>query len=135
MKYSLDTNTCIRVINQRSPQARTKLLSTPAQEVVVCSVVRAELFYGAAKSQTPEQTRKKQELFLQAFKSLAFDDNAASIYGRIRAELERAGTPIGPLDMQIAAIVLAHNLILITHNTREFSRISGLTIQDWENSD
>lgn len=130
--YSLDTNTCIRAINGRAPQVRRQLLQVPASEIVVCSIVRSELFYGAAKSQTPTRTREKQDYFLKSFASLPFDDTAANAYATIRATLEKAGTPIGPLDMQIAAIAIAHNLILITHNTREFSRIPSLNYQDWE---
>lgn len=132
MKYSLDTNTCIRAINGRAAQVRTRLLQVSASEIVVCSIVRSELFYGSAKSQTPERSRQKQDLFLQPFASLPFDDAAADAYGKIRSTLERAGTPIGPLDMQIAAIAVTHDLILITHNTREFARIPGLKYEDWE---
>lgn len=134
MIYMLDTNVCIRIINGRSVAARERLLRYPANEIVVCSIVRAELFYGAAKSRTPDVTRRKQELFLQPFATLAFDDFAAHTYGRIRAHLEQAGTPIGPMDLQIAAIALAHNLPLITHNTREFGRIPHLQLEDWESS-
>lgn len=134
MSYLLDTNVCIRIINGRSVLARQKLLSHPADEIIVCSIVRAELFYGASKSQTPEATLRKQSLFLMPFASLPFDDAAATMYGKIRAELEQAGTPIGPLDLQIAAIALAHQLTLVTHNTREFSRIPHLQLEDWETS-
>lgn len=70
--------------------------------------------------------------FLNLFVSLPFDDNAALIYGEIRAQLRALGTPIGPNDLQIAAIALANNLILVTHNLREFSRVNGLPIEDWE---
>lgn len=130
----LDTDVCIRIINNRSQSARARLQRIPVSDIVVCSIVRAELFYGAAKSQTPQATRRKQELFLRSFATLPFDDLAASIYGDIRAQLEQAGTPIGPMDFLIAAITLAHNLTLITHNTREFSRIPGLKFEDWEAS-
>jgi len=132
MKYLLDTNVCIRIINGRSVQSRIRVLEIPDGEVVVCSIVRAELFYGAAKSQTPEATRRKQDHFLHPFETLPFDDNAATEYGRIRAQLEKSGTLIGPLDMQIAAIALANNLIVVTHNIREFSRVEGLRVEDWE---
>ncbi|MBL8132078.1 MAG: type II toxin-antitoxin system VapC family toxin [Anaerolineae bacterium] len=132
MTYLLDTNVCIRIINGRSGIARQKLLSHPAEEIIVCSIVRAELFYGASKSQTPQATQRKQALFLMPFASLPFDDAAANTYGRIRAELEQSGTPIGPLDLQIAAIALAHQLTLVTHNTREFGRIPHLQLEDWE---
>ena len=66
------------------------------------------------------------------FVSLPFDDAAASVYAIIRAHLESAGTPIGPYDLQIAAIALANGLTLVTHNTREFSRVPGLLLEDWE---
>lgn len=75
MTYLLDTNVCIQIINGRSRAARAKLLSVPAAEIIVCSIVRAELFHGAAKSQTPELTRQKQVLFLSPFASLPFDDS------------------------------------------------------------
>ena len=130
MSYLLDKNVCIRIINGRSVLARQKLLSHPADEIIVCSIVRAELFYGASKSRTPEATQRKQALVLIPFASLPFDDAAAAMYGKIRAELEQAGTPIGPLDLQIAAIALAHQLTLVTHNTREFSRIPHLQLED-----
>jgi len=132
MTYLLDTNVCIRMINGRSALARQKLLSQPVEEIIVCSIVRAELFYGASKSKIPEATERKQTLFLMPFASLPFDDTAAKTYGKIRAELEQVGTPIGPLDLQIAAIALTHQLTLVTHNTREFSRIPQLQLEDWE---
>lgn len=132
MKYCLDTNTCIQAINGRVPVVRVRLLGTPLPEIVICSVVRAELFYGAAKSQTPEATKAKVEAFLSPFFSLPFDDRVLLHYASLRAALERSGTPIGALDMQIAAIALTHNLILVTHNGREFGRISGLQLEDWE---
>lgn len=132
MTYLLDTNVCIRIINGRSAIARQKLLSHPVEQIIVCSVVRAELFYGASKSQTPEATRLKQDVFLKPFASLPFDDFAAATYGRIRADLEQNGMPIGPLDLQIAAIALTHHLTLVTHNSREFSRIPHLQLEDWE---
>lgn len=132
MKYTLDTNTCIRAINGRVPRIREHLLAVPASDIVVCSIVRSELFYGSAKSQTPLRSRQKQDLFLAPFLSLSFDDRVASVYGELRATLEKLGTPIGPLDLQIASIAVAHNLILVTHNTREFGRVQGLTLEDWE---
>lgn len=132
MKYLLDTNTCIRYINGRSLEIRLKLPTIPARDIVVCSIVRAELFYGAAKSRTPAQSLEKQARFLRPYATLTFDDSAADEFGRIRAYLERNGTPIGPYDMQIAAIALVHGLIVVTHNTSEFGRINGLKLEDWE---
>jgi tRNA(fMet)-specific endonuclease VapC len=132
MKYLLDSNACIRYLNGRAPLLVQKLASIPRQDVVVSAVTKAEMFYGAAKSQTPERSRQRQDAFLSRFKSLPFDDAAADYYGAIRAALEKSGTPISHPDMQIAAIALMYDLILITHNTREFSRIDGLIIEDWE---
>ena len=74
----------------------------------------------------------KQQVFVNSFVSLPFDDQAAEEYSLIRAELEQAGTPIGPNDLMIAAIALANNVTLITHNTQEFGRVTGLQIEDWE---
>ena len=88
--------------------------------------------YGVRKNQ-PSQTRLDTlKAFVDSFVSLPFDDKAAEIYGRIRAELERIGTPIGPNDLMIAAIALANNVTLITHNTKEFRRVQGLALEDWE---
>ena len=132
MRYLLDTNTCIRHLNQRSVSVIRKMSTLAPSDIVVCSIVKAELFTGSAKSQTPQQTLARQQTFLNRFISLPFDDSAATTYSLIRASLEKAGTPIGPLDMMIAAIALTHNLILVTHNTAEFSRITNLKLEDWE---
>lgn len=96
------------------------------------SIVRAELAYGAAKSRTPDASAAKQQRFLRPYATLPFDDAAAVAFGQIRAALEAAGTPIGPYDLQIAAIALAHGLIVVTHNTREFGRVAGLLLEDWD---
>ena len=82
--------------------------------------------------QHPTRTLERQQEFLGRFDSLPFGDEAAFIYGRIRARLARAGTPIGAYDLQIAAIALANNLTLVTHNIREFERVEVLLIEDWE---
>ena len=132
MMYLLDTNVCVRYLNGRSVAIRRRLEAIDLEEVAVCAIVKAELFYGAMRSNNPDQTLAIQERFLRVFESLPFDDRAASISGRIRAQLAAAGTPIGPYDMQIAAIAIANNLTLVTHNVREFSRVEGLQIEDWE---
>jgi tRNA(fMet)-specific endonuclease VapC len=100
--------------------------------MVLCSVVKAELFYGAMKSANPLRNIQKQRKFTEQFVSLPFDDAAAEIYGRIRSELEKSGTPIGPNDLMIAAVVLNRDITLVTHNTQEFSRVKELKITDWE---
>ena len=132
MKYLLDTNACIRYISGRSLALMQKMHTIPASEIVVCSVVKAEMFYGSMKSQTPQISLSKQMLFLNQFVSLPFNDSAAQIFGEIRADLAKKGTPIGPYDLQIAAIALANQMTLVTHNTAEFARIAGLQLEDWE---
>jgi tRNA(fMet)-specific endonuclease VapC len=132
MKYLLDTNTCIGYLNRRSASIIRRMDAESPEDVVVCSVTRAELIFGATKSNNPAKTRAAQREFLEPLATLPFDDVAAEHYGRICAQLEKAGTPIGPNDLLIAAIARAHDLIVVTHNTREFSRVNGLNIEDWE---
>ena len=132
MKFLLDTNTCIVYMKGRNLSLRQKLESTLIQDIVVCSIVKAELFYGAMNSANPQATLTRQQDFLSQFKSLPFDDIATLIFGTIRSRLEALGTPIGAYDLQIASIALANKLTLITHNTREFNRVDGLQVEDWE---
>ncbi|MBX3066636.1 MAG: type II toxin-antitoxin system VapC family toxin [Anaerolineae bacterium] len=132
MKYLLDTNTCIRYLNGRSPVVFQRLNDTPEADVCVCSVVKFELRYGALRSNYVEKTLAQQEKFLNRYKSLPFDDAAHLHAAKIRADLASAGTPIGPYDLLIAAIALANSLIVITHNTAEFGRVAELKIEDWE---
>ncbi len=100
-------------------------------EVGVSSVTAAELRYGAEKSARPEQNLEALSRFLLPLEVLAFGPEAAAPYGRVRAALERAGTPIGPLDTLIAAHALSLDVTLVTNNAREFSRVPGLEIEDW----
>ncbi|HEY9808864.1 MAG TPA: type II toxin-antitoxin system VapC family toxin [Halomicronema sp.] len=132
MIYLLDTNVCVIYLNNRSLLLRQRLERIPREDIAVCSVVKGELFYGALRSNNPQRSLERQEAFLNRFVSLPFDDDAAIVYGRIRADLAGKGTPIGANDLQIAAIALSNNLILVTHNTGEFSRVDGLKIEDWE---
>ena len=132
MTYLLDTNTCIRYLNGRSPSVRKRLEGLTPAEVCLCAVVKAELVYGAARSHDPARTLARLATFLAPFASLPFDDSCAGTYGRVRARLEQAGTPIGPNDLMIAAIAVTHGLTLVTHNTREFERVPRLSLTDWE---
>lgn len=132
MRYLLDANTCIRHLNQRSESITARMKAVSETDIVMCSVVKAEMFYGAHRSQKPTANLRIQRQFFARFVSLTFDDTAAEQYGRIRAELAAKGTPIGPNDLMIAAIALAHDLTLVTHNTGEFSRVDGLKLEDWE---
>ena len=132
MIYLLDTNTCIVYLKGKNLYLKKKLENIPLSEIAVCSVVKGELFYSAMRSADPERNLKLQQDFLNQFVSLPFNDQAATIFGNIRAQLTAQGTPIGGYDLQITAIALTNNLILVTHNTREFSRITELKLEDWE---
>jgi len=99
---------------------------------VVCSVVEAEMFFGAAKSSDPPKTLQRQQRFLARFQSLPFDSVAAEVYGPTRAAIEGAGTPIGANDLLIASIARSRQLTVVTANTAEFERVPGLQIENWE---
>lgn len=132
MKYLLDTN--VWVVFLRDPQSRVvpRLRARRPAEVCVCSVVVAELYYGCLRSANPAANRGKVESLVRPYRSLPFDDAAANHYADVRRHLERLGTPMGPYDLQIAAIALANGCVLVTHNTQEFSRVPGLSLEDWE---
>ena len=133
MRYLLDTNTCVQFLRYgiASPVGR-KLAAVSPADVAICSVVLGELLFGALRSQTPARDRNKVEALRAAFHSLPFEDLAAEEYAKLRADLAAKGTPIGANDMLIAAIALANGLTLVTHNTGEFSRVVGLTLEDWQ---
>ena len=128
--YLLDTNTCIRYLNGRAPAIRLRLHQHNPRDIAVCSVVKAELFYGSPRSNNPIQSLAVQRRFVDSFLSLPFDDRAALEYGRIRAELAQKGTPIGANDMLIAAHALAVNATLVSADT-EFLRVPGLQVENW----
>lgn len=130
--YLLDTNTCIQFINGSSVAVKDNFKQHSASDLVLCSVVKAELFYGARKSQRTESNLLTLERFFTAFKSLPFDDRCAEEYGQIKAALASQGELIGPNDLMIAAIARAYDAVLITNNTREFARVTGLRLQDWQ---
>jgi tRNA(fMet)-specific endonuclease VapC len=132
MKYLLDTNTCIRYINGRVPRIREHMQTILDTDIAISTITKGEMYAGSARSEYPERSRAAQDAFFIRFASLPFDEKAADAFGSIRAALERAGTPIGPYDMQIAAVAQVHHLIVVTHNLREFSRVAGLQLEDWE---
>jgi len=134
MKYLLDTNVCIRYLNGRSERVRERLEASSPDEIALCSVVRAELLYGVLKSAQPQRNANRLARFLGGFPCLPFDEVASATYAEIRFRLETIGKPVGPNDLMIAAIAVANRLALVTHNTREFGRIEGLTVEDWEAS-
>jgi tRNA(fMet)-specific endonuclease VapC len=132
MIYLLDTNVCIRYMRGSNLLVRQRLEAKPLQDIRLCSVVKAELYHGALRSAKPAENRAKVDVFLAPYVSLPFDDPAADLHATIRHHLETRGTPIGPYDMQIAAIARLHGITLVTHNTNEFSRVPGLLLEDWE---
>src|SRR5262245_7956060 len=132
MSYLLDTNACIGYLNGRAPGIVKRLQAEKPADVFLCSVVKAELHFGAQRSSDPIREFKKLEQFWHPYASLPFDDRCAVVYGEIRAQLEAAGTPLGPNDLLIAAIALTNGLTLVTHNTREFQRVPGLKWEDWQ---
>ena len=131
MRYLLDTNICTALIRRRSPHMLARLQTFALDDLGISTITVAELTYGAAKSQRPEQNRHALDQFLLPFALLPFDDAAATIYGSLRSHLERQGMPIGPLDLLIAAQALALELPLVTNNTAEFARVPDLRTEDW----
>jgi tRNA(fMet)-specific endonuclease VapC len=130
--FLLDSNTCIQFLNGRSAHVRLRLMGTKPSNINLCSIVKAELLYGASRSKDAHAALGRLKTFFAPYVSIPFDDAAAADYGRIRGHLAGAGTPIGPNDLLIAAIARCRQLTLVTHNTREFSRVPGLAIEDWE---
>jgi len=131
MKYFLDTNICIYLINAKFPDMNNYYLTRNPSEIFIPSVVLSELVYGVHKSARREQNFSKLKVFLSEIETVPFGAKAAFIAGQIHADLDRDGTPIGGNDILIAATTLANLGILVTNNTREFSQIKGLTYEDW----
>jgi tRNA(fMet)-specific endonuclease VapC len=135
VSHLLDANSLINHL-RRGPASNvtTKLAAAPAGSVYLCSVVLAELYYGALHSGAANQAPNLALIakLRQQFVSLPFDDRAAEAYGTIREHLATLGTPIGPADLMIASIAVAHGMTLVTHNTAEFSRVPGLVLEDWQ---
>lgn len=132
MKYLLDTNVCIKYLNGQSDDLRRHLESKLAGGIVLCSIVKAELLYGVAKSAKPEENLERLAHFMKGFESLPFDDRSSEVYAKVRAELEGVGKPIGPNDLLISATAIANQVILVTHYTKEFGRVAGLSLEDWQ---
>jgi len=130
--YLLDTNACIQFLRAPDSAVARRLAAVPLGEVALCTVVKAELYYGARRSTDPDRSIQILEVFFGNLVSLPFDDLAAEVYGRIRAYLAQQGALIGPNDLLIAATALAYGATLVTHNTREFERVPELKIEDWE---
>lgn len=134
MKYYLDSNICIYFLKGVCPVLRDRLLACSPDTLLIPSLVKAELLYGAEKSARREENLDRVARFLFPFRIAAFDDAAAEVYAGLRSRLEKQGNPIGPNDMIIAATVLAGDGILVTNNKGEFSRVAGLRLEDWLSS-
>jgi len=130
MRYLLDTNICIYIINERPIHVMARFRLERIGEIGISSLTAAELDYGVEKSGSA-RNRQALEKFLAPLEIVAFDDMAFRQYGRVRADLEKRGLPIGAMDTLIAAHALALGTILVTNNTREFERVSGLRLENW----
>ena len=131
MKYMLDTNICIYTIKHKPPEVIKAFLCHEPDDMCISSITYGELMHGVEQSQAVERNRGAIALFLSAISILPFDSDAAEEYGAVRADLERKGTPIGPMDMLIAGHARSRGLILVTNNTREFFRVNELEVEDW----
>ena len=131
MRYLLDTNICIYIIKQQPESVLKRFLDYQVGDISISAITLSELRYGVAKSKHRAKNSKALDEFMIPLEILPFDEEAAQAYGEIRTSLEKAGIPLGAMDMLIAAHAVSQGLELVTNNTREFSRVSGLTIVDW----
>src|SRR3974390_3434099 len=131
MKLLLDTNICIYIIKQQPAAVLKRFLEFQVGDIGISSITLAELRYGVAKSMHREKNAKALDEFIIPLEIVSFDEQAAHVYGDIRAALEKAGPPIGSMDMLIAAHAVSLGIPLVTNNTREFTRVSDLTLLDW----
>lgn len=131
MKFLLDTNICVFLIRNQFERIRRHIRSHRVGEIGVSAITEAELRFGADKSFDPGKNHAVLERFFLTLPVLAFESGFAREYGRIRAILEKKGTPIGSLDTLIAAHALSEGLTVVTTNTREFKRVPGLRVVNW----
>ena len=131
--WLLDSNICIHLINRRPGYLRLleRFDRRNYGEFLISAITLAELEFGVAKSARGVENRSRLDVFLARFETVPFDARAAAAYGKVRAALEKRGTPIGPLDTEIAAHAIALQATLVTYNEREFSRVGGLKIENW----
>jgi tRNA(fMet)-specific endonuclease VapC len=126
----LDTDICIAFLNGKDRKLERRMLEA-AEDLILCSVVKAELWFAAEASARVSENHERLGNFFDTLDCLPFDDAAARHYGRVRAALRRDGRPIGPNDLLIASIALANDTTLITRNRREYERVPGLAIETW----
>lgn len=131
MRYLIDTNICIYIINQRPISVIQRFKQVEVGEIGVSTITVSELQYGVAKSRHPEQNQRRLDEFLAPFPLVPYDERAAAVYGVIRSQLEKRGLPIGPLDLLIAAQAISRGLVLVTNNSREFEGVKALHLENW----
>jgi len=131
IKYMLDTNICIYIIKKKPVDIIERFRQTQISQIGISSITLSELEYGIVKSSKPDQNQFALAQFLAPLEILPYGDEAALQYGRLRAFLEKQGTPIGSLDMLIAAHALSIDSILVTNNEKEFNRAPNLNIDNW----
>lgn len=131
MKYMLDTNVCIFLLNRSRPELTRRIVSHRASDFVLSAVTAAELYFGIEKSEHRVKSLKRLEQLLAEIDAAPFDQGAARAYGAVRATLSRKGKSLGPLHTLIAAHALALGVTLITHNIKEFQRVRELRIESW----
>lgn len=134
MKYMLDTNMCIYIIKRHPENVLKKFTALDVGDVGISSITLAELMYGVQKSHHQQKNKAALEEFTSPLEIMPFNEETATHYGNIRAFLEKKGTPIGSLDMMIAAHAQCLGSILVTNNKKEFSRVPNLKIEDWAHS-
>ena len=131
MKYMLDTNICIYMIKHQPENVIRKFMEHNPDDICISAITYAELAHGVEKSQAREKNRIALMVLLSEIQIVPFDDLAAQIYGEVKADLQKKGTPIDPMDTLIVAHAKSMNLTLVTNNTKEFARVEGLELEDW----
>lgn len=135
MNFLLDTNICIYII-KKSPEKVIKkleaiIMAEVKNEIYLSSITVSELYYGVEKSTQVDKNLEALKGFLTPFQIVDFDLRSAEIFGQVRTNLEKRGNVIGPYDLQIASVALAHDFVLVTNNTKEFKRVEGLQLENW----
>jgi tRNA(fMet)-specific endonuclease VapC len=131
MSYLLDTNICVDIIRSKSDSLIRKVISMDSAQLAVSTITVAELEYGVANSSRVEHNAESLRRFLLPISIHDYDDRSAKVYGSVRARLQRQGMKIGSLDTLIASQALAHDMILVTNNMKEFKRVEGLRLENW----
>jgi tRNA(fMet)-specific endonuclease VapC len=131
MKYLFDTNICIYLLKKHYVKIAKKVEKIGIENIFISTISIAELEFGIAKSNKPEENEDTLYKFLVPFTTVTFDHNSARLYGKIRANLQKKGTPIGNMDMLIASVALANDMTIVTNNVKEFKRVPELIVENW----